>query len=74
MESQKNHVLETITSPDFIQRGDSGDLIAIRFYKKTPLTSKYLATVYRETAIDGYVITAYLTSRPSDRREIIWKR
>jgi hypothetical protein len=46
LDGQKDRVLETVTEPDLIQQGDFGELIAIRFYEKTPLTSKYLITIY----------------------------
>ncbi|MEW6009620.1 MAG: hypothetical protein AB1629_08325 [Candidatus Omnitrophota bacterium] len=75
MDTRKERVLETITDPDLIQEGDFGELIAIRFYEKTPLTSKYLVAIYREVEdIDGFVITTYYATKPSERRHIIWKR
>ena len=75
MESQREKVLETITEAELIQKGDFGELIAFRFYDRSPLSSKYLAVVYKEvTDSDGFVITAYYTSKPSDRRRTIWKR
>ena len=74
MISQKERVLQTIAEPDFIQLGDFGELIAGKFYDKTPLTSKYLIVVYKEISKeDGFLITAYFTSKPSERRKIIWK-
>jgi len=58
-----------------IQQGDFGELIAIRFYEKTPLTSKYLVTMYKEVLdSDGFIITAYFASKPSERRKTVWKR
>lgn len=75
MENQKECVLETISNPDLIQNGDFGEMIAVRFYEKTPLTSKYLVTIYKEVAeLDGFVITAYYATRPSERRKTLWKR
>ncbi len=75
MESQDARILETVEFPDCIQEGDFGGLLAIRHYPRTPLTSKFLVVVYRETgADDGFVLTAYFTSRPSGRRVILWKR
>ncbi|MBF0567924.1 MAG: hypothetical protein HQK95_03565 [Nitrospirae bacterium] len=75
LNEQKNMVAQCIVSPDLIQNGDFGELIAIKFYKNTPMTSKYLAVVYKETnQDDGFIITAYYTSRYSDRRITIWKR
>jgi hypothetical protein len=74
MENQKDHVLETITNPDFIQKGDFSVLIAVKFYEKSPLTSKYLVTMYKEALkSDGFVITAYYVTKPSERRQKLWK-
>lgn len=75
MENQSERVLEPVTEPDLIQQGDFGELLAIRFYSETPLTSKFLVVAYREiNSEDGFILTAYLTSRPSMRRITIWKR
>jgi hypothetical protein len=66
---------KTVTEPDMIQEGDLGQLLAIRFNPETPLTSKLLVAAYREvSAEDGFILTAYLTSRPSAGRMVIWKR
>ena len=57
-----------------IQEGDFGELIGIKFYKRTPLTSKYLAVIYKEVSnTDGFVVTAYYAKKPSERRKTIWK-
>jgi hypothetical protein len=75
MANQREQVLETLTAPEQIQEGDSGELLAIRYYSHTPLSSKYLVTVYRElSAEDGFILTAYLTNRPSATRVTLWKR
>ena len=75
MDSQRERVLETVGSPDCLQEGDLGELLALRHYEQTPLTSKFMGVAYRETAADdGFVLTAYLTSRPSGARNVIWKR
>lgn len=75
MGDQRERVLETVAEPDMIQQGDFGELLAVRFYPETPLTSKYMAVVYREVGPDdGFILTAYLTSRPSARRTTIWKQ
>ncbi len=74
MDSLRERVLETVSEPEIIQQGDFGELLAIRFYPQTPLTSKNVVVAYREiSSEDGFVLTAYLTNRPSARR-IIWKR
>ncbi|MDT4896397.1 MAG: hypothetical protein QOH25_1474 [Acidobacteriota bacterium] len=75
MSDQRERVLETVQEPDMIQQGDFGELLAIRHYQQTPLTSKFMVVVYRELALeDGFVLTAYFTSRPSVRRVTLWKQ
>lgn len=75
MESQKEKIEETISSPDIIQEGDFGELLAMRFYPKTPLTRKYLVVAYKELRKqEGFLLTAYFTSIPSKRRRVLWKR
>jgi len=71
----RQEILETIAEPDLIQQGDSGELLAIRSYESTPMTRKHLVVPYREISReDGFVLTAYLSNRPSSLRPTIWKR
>jgi hypothetical protein len=75
MQGERDRVLETVSDPDLVQEGDSGECLAIRFYHRTPLTQKFLVVVYRETsADDGFILTAYFARRPASRRAILWKR
>lgn len=75
MTKQRERIQETISNPDLIQTGDFGEVLAIRFYSKTPLKQKYLVVAYKETTKeDGFVLTAYFTSSFSKRRHMIWKR
>lgn len=75
MENQKDQLLETLKKPDKIQEGDFETLLAIRFFDNTPLTSKFLVVVYKEIKErDGFVLTAYYTTRPSERRKVIWRQ
>lgn len=75
MATQRERVLETVSRPEMIQQGDYGELLAIHFYHKTPLTQKYLVVVYKEIGVDdGFIITAYFTTQPSVRRIVLWKR
>lgn len=68
-------IAATLEDPDLVQAGDYGAHVAIRLFPKTTLTSKHVVVVYRETSeADGFVITAYLTSRPAEWRETLWKR
>lgn len=73
MSGQENRILETVSSPDYVQEGDTGTLIAVKHYPETPLTEKFCAVVYRELdEEDGFVVTAYFTTQPRERR-IVWK-
>ncbi len=75
MKSYRDQVLETLVEPDMIQQGDFHELLAIRLYREASLAGKFLVVVYREVAPDdGFIITAYLTNRPSSKRKKIWKR
>jgi hypothetical protein len=75
MADQQEQVVATVSDPDRLQAGDTGEILAIRWYERTPLTSKFLVVAYRETdSRDGFVLTAYLTSRLSGTRTTIWTR
>jgi len=63
-------VLEVVENPDLVLHGYGGSLIAIRGYGR----GRYLAVIYRQvSAQDGFVITAYFTSK-IDRKKVIWRR
>jgi hypothetical protein len=66
----KLEVLETIINPLRIFMGTLGELIAVREIEK----EKYMAVIYRESARDGFIITAFLTRRIKSlsRRKQIW--
>jgi hypothetical protein len=63
-------VLETLANPSRILRGNAGELLALREISGR----KYLVVVYRESEDDGFVITAFLTSRirSLNRRKQLW--
>jgi len=74
MESEKVKVLETVENPDFIQEGDYGTLVAVKFYDETLLTSKYLIVIYREIdKTDGFILTSYFTNKPNEKKKTTWK-
>ena len=73
MEDQRERILDTVSDPGTVQQGDFGELLAIRFYPATPLTSKYLVVAYRETSTeDGFILTAYFANRVSAKRVTLW--
>jgi hypothetical protein len=66
--------LDTIRRPDGVFEGDCGETLAVRFYRRTPLTSKWLVAAYRELgADDGFVITAYFAPLAPRWRKKLWK-
>jgi len=63
-------LLEAIAEPDRILAGGAGELLALKKQKD----GKTLVAVYRESANDGFVITAFLTRRERSlkRRKQLW--
>ena len=50
-------------------------MIAVKSYLKTPLSQKSCAVVYRKHGeMDGFIVTADLTSHPALWKRIIWKK
>lgn len=75
MARERDRVLQTVESPDLVQAGDFGELLAIRHWPVTALGSKLVVVAYREVdRTDGFVLTAYLAGRPSKARRVVWKR
>ena len=65
-------VLYAIEDPDYIMEGYKKALIVLKKVTKT----RFLAVVYKEISReDGFVITAYFTSRLNLEREVIlWQK
>ena len=65
----RSEVLETVLLPERILAGSEGELIAIRKMGD----DKHLIVIYREQGDDGFIITAFLTSKArslAKRRQI----
>ena len=61
-------VIAAIRSPDLVQEGDLGTLLAAKRQEDL-----YLVVVYREvTATDGFVVTAYRARRLRERN-VVWR-
>jgi len=69
-------VIETLSEPDCIVRGWTDELIALRNYDKTAISKKAAVVIYKEMNHDGFVITAFMTSRPEQilRKGVLWQR
>jgi len=63
-------ILETIENPERVLTGGAGELLAVR---KISL-GKHLVVAYRELEEDGFIITAFLTSKTIslNRRKQLW--
>jgi hypothetical protein len=68
-------VFESLEDPDFIVEGWANELIALKHYKKTSISEKYVVIVYKEGK-DGFIITAFMTSKHDKilKRGVIWKK
>jgi hypothetical protein len=56
-------VVETLVEPSRIIEGKDGESLALREYEQTNISRKTAVVVYRDEP-DGFVITAFLTSKP----------
>jgi hypothetical protein len=64
-------ILNTVEYPDYVLKGYGNALIAL----KELGTRKYLAVVYKESNEDGFIITAYTTSKIKiEKQVILWQR
>jgi len=66
----RSDVLETVLLPERILGGGEGELIAVRKMEH----GKHLVVVYREQGDDGFIITAFLTSKARSlaKRRQVW--
>lgn len=66
-----DEVLNVVESPDYVMKGYGNALIALK-----KLQIKFLAVVYKEiSSNDGFIITAYFTSKIKLEREVIlWQQ
>ena len=72
MAGHRNEVLLTIAAPDFVVEGANDELMATRFIRM----DKALVAVYKEEKKDGFVLTAYFTTKTDKllNRKIQWKK
>lgn len=70
MSGMRLEVLETISEAECVYAGKAGELLAT----KKAAGGKWLVSVYRELRDDGFVITAFLTTRIAslERRLQLW--
>ena len=66
----RDHVLGVVEQPEKVVAGRAGELLAIQ--ERGP--GMWLVVVYRELDGDGFIITAFLTSRAQalEKRQQLW--
>ena len=76
MAGNQDMVFETLESPDSIVSGVKDEFIAVRHYNKTSISEKHVVVIYKEEENDGFVITAFMTSKPEKiiKKGVIWKK
>lgn len=63
MAGNLDSVIETLAEPSRIIQGQHGESLALRDYAHTTISRKTAVVVYRDEP-DGFVITAFFTSKP----------
>ena len=75
MAGNLNILLDTIENPDYIVRGNKGELLAVKYHEKTNISSKYAVVVYKEND-SNFILTAFFTSdlKRVLKKGIIWQK
>ncbi|HLG29655.1 MAG TPA: hypothetical protein VI387_05535 [Candidatus Brocadiales bacterium] len=76
MAGNQDMVFESLEDPDKIISGGKKEFIAIKHYDKTSISEKHVIVIYKEEDKGGFVITAFMTSKPEKiiKKGVIWKR
>jgi len=74
MAGNQDMVFETLENPDSIIDGGKDELIAVRHYVHTSISEKHAVVIYKEQKHDGFIITAFMTSKPEKitKKGVIW--
>ena len=75
MAGNMDMILESLENPDYIVRGWTDELIALKHYERTSISKKYMVVVYKEGK-EGFIITAFMTSKQNTilGRGILWAK
>ncbi len=74
MSGNLDKVLETLSEPTRVLAGERGESLALRDYERTTISRKTVVVVYRDEP-DGFVITAFFTSKPDKiekKGRLVW--
>ena len=69
-------VVETVSDPDCVVTGFKDELLAVKHYDETAIGAKHVVVVYKEQGQDGFIITAFMTSKIDKllKRGTQWQR
>jgi hypothetical protein len=72
MAGHLNDVLLAVAAPEIVLQGTADELLATVYEHKT----KLLVVVYKENETDGFIITAYFTSKVDKllKRIVLWQK
>lgn len=73
MDGQRERIAETLIDPQEVVATVADESVHAyqRFYRETPVTSKYLVFATKISDDDAFVITAYYSSRKK-KGKVIW--
>ena len=76
MAGNQDVMFETIENPDLTVSGGQNEFIAIKHYAETSISEKHVVVIYKEEENDGFVITAFMTSKPERflKKEVVWRK
>lgn len=62
--------------PDYVVAGVRGELLALKRYDRTAVGPKHVVVVYREHERDGFIVTAFMTSKADKliQRGLQWRK
>lgn len=72
MAGNRNAVLLTVADPDYVIPGALDELFAVSRIS----SNKVLIVIYKESVDDGFILTAFFTSKIEKllKRKILWRK
>lgn len=75
MKDEIDRLREAVVEPDEVRRSvyDAAVWLFYRYYRKTPVTKKYLLAVVRIQNEEGFIVTAFFTDTVK-KGDLVWSR
>ena len=69
-------VVETLADPDYVVAVVKSEWLALKRYDRTTIGQKHVVVAYREYERDGFVVTAFMTSKTDKllKRGLQWQK